>query len=125
LNHRNVCELLPILAEDHPQTAGQKIVAWLGFDKKYVFGYNRFKTHPLQKQFSHNKNRIYLHAEVDAITKFISQYVEIWKATMVVCRVSLGDLAACKPCESCIRAIVAFNIKRVYYSTNEGDFIRL
>lgn len=125
MNYRNICELLPILAEDHEQTAGQKIVTYLGFDKKYVFGYNRLKTHPLQKRFSNKENKIYLHSEIDAITKFISKYVEIWEATMIVCRVSLGDLAPCKPCDGCLRAIIAFHIKRVYYSTYDREFVRL
>lgn len=124
MNYRNVCELLPILAEDHVQTAGQKIVTWLGFDKKYVFGYNRIKSHPLQKRFSDRESKIYLHSEIDAISKFISKYVEIWEATLIVCRVSLGDIVPCKPCSGCMRAIIAFNIKRVYYSTHRG-FVRL
>lgn len=86
MNFREITYLLPVLAEDHVFCEGQKVVCYLGFGTKFVFGYNLYKTRPLQKKYGRKPGCIYLHAE-------------IWKSVLYICRLSLGDLTFAKPCK--------------------------
>lgn len=120
MKRKTIIELLEILCIDHPKCAGQSVVAYLGFKNRYVIGYNQYKSHTMQKKYSTNSDRIYLHAEINSIEKFLRHHIEIWRATMYICRISQGQLVLSAPCSGCLRAIVAFNIKHVYYSSPEG-----
>ena len=83
------------------------------------YGVNKRKTHPLQKRFADKVERIYLHAEIDAIVSFIQKFgSDLLKETeLIVVRVTKdGQPALSKPCLGCQKAIRAFNIKNVYYT---------
>ena len=77
-------------------------------------GQNRMKTHPMMFRFSQNHNKVYLHAEIDAIVRCINRYgVDVLRdATLSVVRIgSAGDITNSQPCEHCQKAIEAFGLK--------------
>ncbi len=94
-------------------------------------GVNQLKSHPFQARFSKNVESIFLHSETDAIKnalKIIS-ISELAKSTLYVCRVKYCDTkrrqmawGLSKPCIGCQRAISTFNIKKVVYTCDEGDY---
>ena len=91
-------------------------------NKVLAVGESKYKTHPFQKKIQEqvgNKERIYLHAEVDAIIKVINKHgTDILKeCELHVIRITKGGSVGCsKPCTGCQRAIDAFNIRRVVHS---------
>ena len=77
------------------------------------------KTHPMMMKYQDRPERIYLHAEIDAIIKFINMYgtKPLKKCSLVVVRVNNeGELMPSKPCKGCQKAIKAFKIKEVIWS---------
>lgn len=125
MKRKTLIELLEILCMDHEKVGGQSVVAYLGFKNRYVIGFNEYRTHPMQKRYNKNPNKIWLHAEINVIQKFLRHHIEIWRATMFVCRTSNGMIVPALPCEGCLRCIVAFNIKSVYYSVSEDTYEKL
>jgi len=113
--------LLLKLAKTHSGTAGAKVVASL--EKKgrtLAIGMNRRKTHPLAKRFGKNSEAIFLHAEVDAIVKAVAIYGAegVRGSTLRVARaLKDGSPALAKPCEGCQRAIIAFEIEEVEWTS--------
>lgn len=93
-------------------------------------GWNQFKTHPFQKKFAKNEHCIYLHAEVDSIVKYLryNRAHTLPECTMVVVRAKKDKSGGkwvhglAKPCEGCQRAIAAFGIKNVVYTTGDPNF---
>lgn len=92
-------------------------------------GFNTYKSNPLQKIY--NKYRtLYidgaeplhtLHAEMMVISKIIHLDINFNKVKLYIYRKDLNNnLALCKPCEACIRAIKDLGIKEIYYTTNNG-----
>ena len=82
-------------------------------------GNNRRKTHPMMAKFQKRADRIFLHAEVDAVIKTISRYGNeiLADCDLYVLRVTkTGKVAGSKPCAGCQRMISAFDIKNVYWS---------
>ncbi len=84
-------------------------------------GYNSYvKTHPRMIQNPHyNIHQIFVHAECDALYKmpFGSK-----PYAMIVCRINKrGDFKLSKPCIGCYHEILTFNIRKVYYTTNNGE----
>ena len=94
------------------------------------FGINQMKSHPFQAKYSTNRQSIYLHSEVDAIKNAarVVDSIELEKAYLYIVRMKYVNShkknmiwAMSKPCVGCQRAIAAFNLKRVIYSTGEDD----
>lgn len=84
---------------------------------EYV-GFNSRKTHPLAKEFGRKQETICLHAEVDAIRQALRDSRDPSGGYMYVARVlKNGQPALAKPCEGCQRALVAFDIQNVRWST--------
>ena len=91
-------------------------------------GWNKSKTHPLQKyynkfrNFNETSNTIHsIHAEIDCISKI--QYMDIkWdKVKIFVYREMLdGNIGMARPCEACMAYIKDMGIKNIYYTTNDG-----
>jgi deoxycytidylate deaminase len=79
------------------------------------------KTHPLQATLAERvglKEKIYLHAEVNALIKAKEK-----ADTIVVARVGghgYCDLRISKPCKICQAALEMNNIKKIIYSTDDG-----
>ena len=84
------------------------------------------KSHPFQKKYGSNIKAIYLHAEVDAIKNAINYgYTDLLEqSTLYIVRQRIIEKNWCcglaAPCVGCQRAIAAFNIKKVIYTTNKG-----
>lgn len=93
---------------------------------------NRFKSHPFQKKYGRADEAIFLHAEVSAIKQALRRISlkELSKSTMYVVRVGINKeenpfFMYSKPCDGCMRAIVEFDISKVFYTETEGNFIQL
>lgn len=76
------------------------------------------QTHPVQYKYANavgEPTRIYLHAEIAALVKAIKNG-KPYKLTVE--RYDRRGLSKCaKPCAACERAIKAFGVKRVEYTT--------
>ena len=80
------------------------------------FGYNQDKSHPLVNTFS-------LHAEAAAILARRYHLGSLNGATIWVYRETADEIPAmAKPCEDCLRLIIASGIKRVLYSTSDPPY---
>jgi cytidine deaminase len=84
-----------------------------------VVGVNSRKTHPLQERFG-GPNKPVLHSETAAIVKVISLHgadilkrCSLWNLRLT----KGGKVGISKPCASCQRAIDAFCIRKVFYTT--------
>jgi deoxycytidylate deaminase len=91
-------------------------------------GHNQKRTHPFQAKYCKHPEAIYLHAETDAISNALNHISkrDLAKATLYIRRVKLRDKddtefvdGMSKPCPGCMRAIIAFGIRKVVYSTEE------
>lgn len=82
-------------------------------------GYNRRKTHPVQKRFADQVGRpckVHLHAEISALVKCRQE-----PHTMYVARIQQdNNTAAAHPCPICVAAIEESGIKKVVYTTEHG-----
>lgn len=116
--------------------SGAKIAALLVYKNTNIiaWGQNQEKTHPLQAQFAKNKEAIYLHAEIDAIRNMLRQLDpdEMRHCTLYIARAKYTDdskkemiFGEAKPCTGCEAAIIAFEIKRVVYTTDNQKIIEL
>lgn len=100
-----------------------KLAAGVVYRNRLVaVGVNSYKSHPLMSKFGKNPEAIYLHAEVDAIKNALRvlSLQELEKSDILVVRVKRDghDYKTClaKPCEGCMRAIEAFNLRNLYYT---------
>lgn len=107
-----------------------RLAACLVYKNELIsIGTNKYKTHPIAKQFSKNDHAIYLHAEIDAIKNAL-RVVDVdflTKCTMYVMRVKHPDhdhkgfvRGMAKPCCGCEMGLESFGIKRVYFTTDDG-----
>jgi deoxycytidylate deaminase len=117
-------------AEGVEQFAHAKIVSVITYKSKIVsFGFNQNKTHPMQKRYGNNDSCIYLHSEIDAIKNSLRHLTvdELASASLYVLRVKKLNRGqpfvsgSARPCNGCMKAIMSFNIKYVYYSENEKN----
>ena len=108
------------LARDNPGAGNAKLAAAIVKKRKVLaFGFNRMKSHPLQKRFGKNPHAIFLHAELDAITNAIRRHGEgaLAGSTLYIARVRRdGTAALAKPCTGCEEAIKVFGIERVEWT---------
>ena len=83
-------------------------------------GVNQMKSHPLQAKFGANTDKIFLHAEIDAIRNALRRVKtsELHEATMYVARMRQGVVRLSKPCVGCQRAILHFGIRNVYWTSD-------
>lgn len=82
-------------------------------------GWNRRRSHPMQKKFASIPERILLHAEIDCIKNALKQFPkdEIGKFTLYIARVHKdGTPALAAPCEGCLEAIKEYGIKKVIWT---------
>lgn len=92
-------------------------------------GYNTDKTSTSQSRFNVERfkdsgNR-YLpskcHSEMSALQKVKYLDIDFSKVKVFVYReFRNGDLAMCRPCPACLRAIKEMGIKQIYYTTEDG-----
>lgn len=117
-----ILNVLGDVASTQERVANQRLVACVIHRGDIVsIGTNQKKTHPFQAQYAKNEEAIYLHAEVDAIKNALKvlSLEELKKSTLVVCRLKAdSSFGLARPCTGCMRAIVNFNLKNVYYTTD-------
>lgn len=94
-----------------------------------IVGLNSYKTSPLQARFASNPESIHVHSEISAIQGVIrhlarqrrrhyKDVTDLSDWSMSVARVLKdGTPAMACPCTGCQRAIVAFNIGEVIWTT--------
>lgn len=127
--HRVINTLFDKAIKSNP-VANARVVAGIQVYDSFYLGSNQFKSHPFQKKFSKNEHCIYLHAEINALVRTLrSESVSyLQDATMFVVRAKRDGVKGkwihglAKPCEGCQRAIAAFGIKNVVYTTGDPTF---
>lgn len=128
---KKIFSLLKEVAIATPRISGAKIASAIVHKNKIIsIGVNSNKSSPLQAKYATNKDlSIYLHAEIAAIKNAL-RYLDVedfQKTSIFICRAK-NDIKTnkmiyglAKPCPGCMRAIVEFDIKNVFYSLdNEG-----
>lgn len=107
-------------ANINPPAGGSRHAAAIVCKNRIIsIGTNKLKSHPMMAEFSGHPEKIWLHAEIDAIIKAINIVgVDFLKnCDLKVVRLDIYDrLALSKPCEICRKAIEHFNIKSVEWS---------
>lgn len=123
---------LTIVAEDGVGAARAHLAAAIVINNQIVsIGVNSYKTHPFQKRYGKNSESIHIHSEISAINKALKRIdiSELKNATLYIARVKktskeskfFDSWGLARPCEGCMKAIAAFNIRKVYYTTNETN----
>ena len=82
-------------------------------------GVNKRKSHPIMQRYQPNEDRIFLHAEADALIRFMGMYgVDLLPdCSLYVLRTTkTGRVAGSKPCEGCMAMIEALNVGHVYWT---------
>lgn len=130
MKHEKYLNILEKVAMASEPVFRQRLAALLVYKNEVIaIGINKTKSHPFQRKYAKHDDAIYLHAEVDCIKNALRNYDEdiIAKSTMYVLRMKHPDRnpkkfmrGLSKPCEGCQRAIAAYDIKNVYYTTDEG-----
>jgi deoxycytidylate deaminase len=128
--HTKYFDMLEKMALALEPVARQRVAALLVYKNEVIsVGYNKKKSHPFQRQFAKHEEAIFLHAEVDCIKNALKSSDEavISKSTMYVLRVKHPEnnhrkfvRGMSKPCAGCQRAIAQFDIKNVFYTTDDG-----
>lgn len=76
-----------------------------------------------------NKKQIqypYLHAEVDMLSKLWGRYYIDSKMKVVVLRInSGGQLRNSRPCSGCNNILSALGVDKIWYSTKDGEIVKL
>jgi len=79
-------------------------------------------THPLANKFGHMGDNI--HSELSAIVH-LPRNINPSDCTLYNIRFAMdGSIKMSKPCKNCSKMIAAFNIRRCYFTNNEGAFER-
>lgn len=124
-NRNRILRKLIKIAAAKPLIRHSHHAAGVVLDGKIIsIGWAQYKTHPRMLEFQDRTERVYLHAEIDAINKAISKYGTslLSEADLYVVRLSKGKtIGNSKPCEGCQKAIDAFGIKNVVWSEREID----
>lgn len=107
-------------------------------NKVIAVGYNTKKSHPYQKmlnkyrsqngrEFDINKRHNYLHSEINCLLNAKDLNINWNKVYIFIYREDKnGNLAMCKPCSSCVKALKENKIKKVFYTDKNGyNYIEL
>ena len=79
------------------------------------------KSHPLSNRFHHLNGC--KHSETDLIVNFPYLIRDINRFTLFNVRVDkYGNIKLSKPCKDCQKLLYHFNVKRIYYSNEQGFF---
>lgn len=134
MKHDKFFNLLEKVAIASEPAARQRMAALLVYKNEVIaVGYNKMKSHPFQRKYAKHEQAIYLHAEIDCIKNALRIVDEsvIAKSTMYILRMKRPDdnprlfiRGMSKPCCGCERALAQFDVKKVYYTTDDGfDFL--
>ena len=107
-------------AQSAPMIGPSRHAAGLVYKNRLIcIGIGRRKTHPMMKEFSGTDNKITLHAEINCIVKGINLVGEdLSDYDLYVLRISrVKNISMSKPCSICQKAINAFGINQVHWSS--------
>ncbi len=108
-------------SHEHDLNNNHTLCAVILLNSQLFYGFNKKKTHPLQKEFSKNKHAIYLHAEIDAIQSAYRECGNIEDSTLYIARTTAdGHIANAYPCKGCREAIEYFGISQTFFTTENG-----
>lgn len=120
IKNQKVFDLLFDAASQADQIQGSRHSSALVYKRQVLaIGTNQKKSHPLQKRFG-GEDKICLHSEIAAIVQVINQHgVEVLKScSLYNLRLTKANrIGISKPCASCAKAIEAFGIRKVFYTT--------
>lgn len=133
MSTENIMESLLSQAKIMKPVGHARIYSAIEYKNKIIStGHCQYKTHPFQKRFSDRKDRIFLHAEIDAIKNainFMGNTEFLSSSVLYVARARIIDgewkTGLCCCCEGCKRAIATFGIPRVIYTLNDEGFDEL
>lgn len=98
------------------------------YNRVVTIGVNSFqKTHPKQFYYASKLNqqdRIYLHAEIHAITRNVKRSLN-FHSIYIVRIGQKGEIKLAAPCDLCRKAIEDVRIKEIYFTNNCGEVGRL
>lgn len=130
--HTKIINRLVVQAALNEPVANARMAAAIVWRNQIIsFGLNELKSHPFQAKYSKNKDSIFLHAETSAIKNalLVLAVPELSRASLYIARVKYDSpqknnliWGLAKPCAGCMKAIVAFGISNVCYTTNEQTF---
>lgn len=83
-------------------------------------GHNKNKTHPI---YANGKEFYTIHAEMDAILKFRAR-TDLTPVSIYVFRLNSTGIAMSKPCPNCMKYLIEFGIRRIYYTIPEYPFYK-
>ncbi len=127
MKHRSRLDSLVKVATCVPKVSSGRLAAavWLRNDLIAV-GVNQKKTHPMQKKYSSNPERLYLHAEIDAIVKATRNIGNLSGCVMYVARAresgSGFEAAIAKSCSGCYDCCSHFGLKGVFYTVDDANY---
>jgi len=105
-----------------------KIGSILVYKNKIIsVGWNMKKSHPYQKilnkyrSYDEERNKNYLHSEISCLLNAKDLNINWNKVSIFIYREDKnGNLAICKPCSSCVKALNEKGIKKVFYTDKNG-----
>ena len=108
------------------RTSISRFGAILTDDFSTYYGWNSYRTHPLQAKFAAQTGtpeKIHVHAELSVCIQAAKTYLKYGKKSdlsgfrLYVARVlANGTPALAKPCDSCLAALIEFGINEVIYT---------
>lgn len=126
---KELLELLCRKAAVQPKVAAARVAAGIVHPKKGLvsLGFNSYKTHPLQLKFSGDDKKISLHAETDAIIRYLRmgytveslEDCSLYVARVKNCVLGSYKTGLAKPCAACQKAIIHYNLKDVIWTEDE------
>jgi deoxycytidylate deaminase len=106
---------------DHSALTNKHSACIIGGDKIISFGYNRcIKTRIKDNQLV----KFTIHAEVDALCKIDSRIIK--GKDILIIRIGnprTKKLRNSRPCNECIDKLSRYDIRKVYYSNENGDIV--
>lgn len=123
--HEKHLRTLWILAQDVERVGNARIAAGIVVNNDLVaVGINERRYTRLQGKFKTHPKQVCVHAEIAAIAAASKKGVKVDGATLYIARAKKASYAEqhkwlfgiARPCPSCMKAIYAFNIKKVYYT---------
>jgi tRNA(Arg) A34 adenosine deaminase TadA len=90
--------------------------------KLLAVGFNQRKSHPLQAKWASRPERIFLHAEIDAVRNYLynSTADSLESCSILVVRVKRSGnswvYGTAKPCSGCMRALEFYGLKNVEWT---------
>lgn len=128
---KTIFGILDRVAESIDKVGQARVAAAVVLKNDIVsIGFNRRKSHPMQKKYSSHEDAIFMHAEIDAIRGALRNVSveDLSRSTLYVSRLKFANSESnlskermhrglAKPCSGCTSAIAAFDIKHVCFST--------